>query len=133
LIRDNIQMVIGLSGTALSRALEIRGLDKDAMVQIPVKGTISNFRIDSSKATTKIGALVAQSTKGPEGIVIGTVLDMVNGKEGNVPPPTTNPLPWADQMQSQEQISERDRSPGSKGPMKGMQKEASKLLKGLFR
>jgi hypothetical protein len=139
LAQDNVQMVLGVSGTALSQALDIGGLSKDAMIQIPVKGSVSNAKIDTSKATTKIGAMIAQSSRGPEGLVLGTVLDLVNGKEGKVPPPTTNPLPWAGREISNQQgtVSEREPHrviPGErKDPMKEIQREASNLLKGFFR
>lgn len=137
-LKDNVHMIIGVTGTALSQALNIDGLDKNTMVQIPVRGNISNARIDSSKATTKIGSLIAQSNGGPEGLVFGTILDIANGKEGKVPSPMTSPLPWEGREFSREErlTVETEKNNPSKDradPMKEIQKEASNFLKGLFK
>jgi hypothetical protein len=142
LVKDDVQMVVGITGTALSHALEIEGLDKNAMVQIPLTGTTTNAKINSTKATAKIGALVAQKSGSPEGMIIGTVLGLAKGKEGAIPPPTTNPLPWSRNISAY--TSERDPThrkndqrektgERKRDPIKEIQREASNLLKGFLK
>lgn len=94
LVKDKVRMFIGLTGTAIGEAFNVEGLDEKTIVQIPIKGSIKNAKIDASKASRKIGALIAQKSKSPEGLLVGAVLGLVNGKEDPAPAPTTSPLPW---------------------------------------
>lgn len=80
---------------------------------------------------SRIGALLAQSSGGPEGLVLGTVLDIANGKEPKIPPPTTNPLPWGN-MTVKTQTDDSSSS-SANNPVNDIRKEASKLIKGIFR
>jgi len=141
-VRDRVDMVIGLSGYALNHAFKLQ-LNQDALLQIALKGTTSNASIDKRKATTKIGALVAQSQGSPQGLVIGTVLNIASGglMEDKAPAPTTSPLPWASQLEQQQ----KDGTSKTKGtakekvkqvkdlPLDFMEKGANKLLDKLFK
>lgn len=131
LANDKVNMVLGLSPVALAQSLGISGLPKDYMLQIPIKGSTTNTKIDSAKVMSRIGALLAQSSGGPEGLVLGTVLDIANGKEPKIPPPTTNPLPWGYMTVKMNQ-NESSSSPTT-SPVNEIRKEASKLIKGIFR
>ena len=128
---DKVNMVLGLSPVALAQSLGISGLPKDYMLQIPIKGSTSNTKIDSAKVMSRIGALLAQSSGGPEGLVLGTVLDIANGKEPKIPPPTTDPLPWGHMTVKTKQDDNSSSSTSS--PVNEIRKEASKLIKGIFR
>ncbi|NGX42199.1 MAG: hypothetical protein K940chlam7_00476 [Chlamydiae bacterium] len=142
LVKDSVNMVLGITGRTLAIAFNLDNLDSNIMVQLPIQGSVRNAKIDSSKATTRIGALLAQKEGSPEGLIVGTVLDLANlanGKQGKVPPPTTNPLPWADKLISEESDANHPRRHTEKDskevidPLKGIKKEASKVLKELFR
>lgn len=128
---DKVNMVLGLSPVALAQSLGITGLPKDYMLQVPIKGSTSNTKIDSAKVMSRIGALLAQSSGGPEGLVLGTVLDIANGKEPKIPPPTTDPLPWGNLTVKTRQESSTTSSMMS--PVNEIRKEASNLIKGIFR
>lgn len=93
---DHVDMVIGITGQALSNALHIPQEEKDNMLQLPLKGKLSNVRIDQTKAAARIAALIAKSKPGNEGLILSTVLEIANGKssEPAVPSPTTYPFPW---------------------------------------
>ncbi|MBA3815745.1 MAG: hypothetical protein H0X29_04345 [Parachlamydiaceae bacterium] len=93
---DNVNMVIGLSGAAISKAFNVSGIKKSYVLQLPLSGTMKNTNIDKSKAVARLGALVAQSQGGPYGLV-GTALDLASGgsTEETPPPSTTKPLPWS--------------------------------------
>lgn len=97
LIKEKVNMVIALSGLAISKAFNVHIADKNYFLQLPLKGTMKTATIDKSKATTRISALVAQSHGSPQGFVIGTFLDIASGALGEekAPPPTMKPLPWS--------------------------------------
>lgn len=125
--KDRLDMVLGISPLALAQSLGITGLPKGYMLQVPVKGSSSSTKIDSAKVMSRIGALVAQSSGGPEGLVLGTVLDIANGKEPKIPPPTTNPLPWG------ELTVDVPAKKSSSNPVNEIRNEATKFIKGIFR
>lgn len=95
LARGKVYMTVGMTGQALSNALNLK-LDKDFMMQFPLKGAIGEASIDKRKAATRISALVAQNQGGPPGFLIGTFLKIASGtlRDEKPPAPTTNPLPW---------------------------------------
>lgn len=102
-VKEKIDLRIGLTGKALNQAFGIPGLDKEYMMQIPLKGKMGDASIDKSKAAARISALVAQSKGGSHGLLIGTLLEIAGGglTEEQVPAPTTNPLPWSLTVQEQ--------------------------------
>lgn len=136
--KDSVNMILGIKGEALSRALNLSNVDKETMVQVPIKGSLSNAKVETTKAMTRVWSLVAQNQGGPHGLVLGTVLDIASGKEGKVPPQTTNPLPWdkgTTHSPSQEIADEPSRQTPQfpDNPVKDIKKGAKKLLKGLLR
>lgn len=146
-VKDRVDLVIGLSGYALSHAFNLGPLDPNDFLQIPLRGTTSNASIDKRKATARISALVAQSHGSPQGLVIGTVLNIVSGglTEDRPPAPTTNPLPWTnalpeqsintdEQQENQEPVKERKRKKSKTvNPVKQLEEQAGSLLNDIFR
>lgn len=130
LVEDKVNMVLGLSPAALAQSLGITGLSKDYMLQIPIKGSTTNTKIHSAKVMSRIGALVAQSSGGPEGLVLGTVWDIANGREPKIPKPTTQPFPWGNASISNNPGNQKS---DSINPLNGIRKEAKKLIKDIFR
>lgn len=96
-VKDRVDLRIGITGLALAHALKEDNIPKDAMMQIPLTGTMSDNSIDKTKAAARISALVAQSQGSAHGLLIGAFLDIAGGNlsEEKPPEPTTNPLPWA--------------------------------------
>jgi hypothetical protein len=138
--KDRVDLNIGLTGTALSQALNLKNLESNYMMQLPFSGRIGEASIDKAKATTRISALVAQTQGGPQGVILGTVLDIAGGSlaERTPPEPTTKPLPWetttsntADSGEHQKQ-KEHHKKSDSKDPVKMIEKGASSLIKSLF-
>lgn len=137
--RDSLRFIIGLTPAALQSAFKVKTAPS-YMLQIPVKGSISRPEIDTAKVTTRISALIAQSQGGPQGLVLGTVLDAASGSftEDGPPPPTTNPLPWntaAAGSSNNDSLPEKIVDEPVKiieKPVKELQKGAKKLIKGLF-
>lgn len=92
--KEKVNMIIGVTGTALKNAMKLEELDSNYMLQIPFKGALDNPKLDKKKAIAKISSLIAKR-KGTQGAVIGTFLDIASGgKDNKVPAPTTQPLPW---------------------------------------
>lgn len=149
-VKDKVKLMVGLTGKALTQAFNIQGLENDYILQLPLTGKLGNASIDTATATAKISAIIAQS-QGPQGVVIGAILHIASGGLGEekAPAPTTNPLPWQNQMEgtkaqaeatqgnSQEELSSTS-SPGKKrkkkdhNPMKQVENEANSLLENIF-
>lgn len=110
IIKDKVDLRIGLTGTALSQALNLKNLDKSYMMQLPLKGNMGHAGIDKTKAAARISALVAQNQGGAHGLIIGTFLDIAGGSlsEDKVPPSTTSPLPWEENQTSSETPKQSD-------------------------
>lgn len=100
LIKEKVSMVLGISGLTLRKAFNV-SVQNNYIMQLPFKGKIGEASIDKKKATSRITALVAHS-QGIHGKLIGTFLDLTDGKfnEEKPPEPTTNPLPWEGLLQS---------------------------------
>lgn len=130
LAADKVNMMIGLTGQALVKGFNIQGLGKDYVMQIPFKGTINNAAIDKKKATAKIAALVA-STRGTEGLLIGTAIHIASGglTEEKAPSPTTNPLPWS--LGDDSSTTETSK-PEKTQQMNDVEEKATNLLKKLL-
>lgn len=95
LLKDKVNIIIGLTGEAINKAFNIPDLQKSYILQLPLKGTTTDASIDKRKAVAKLSGLVAQ-TQGATGLVLGTVFQIASGalSEEKTPPPTTKPLPW---------------------------------------
>jgi hypothetical protein len=138
--KDRVNMIIALAGSAISKAFNVPKIANSHLLQLPLKGRLSNPSIDKPRAIARISALVAQSQGGTEGLVLGTVLDIASGglMENAVPPITTNPLPWAAMMEDTQpaDVNQKQQSEGkrtSPNPMDAIEKGASSLLKKIFR
>ena len=128
---EKVNIVVGITGDALNQALEIRQIDDDYMLQLHVKGKLGHTKVDKEHAAVRIGSLLAQSQGGPGGLVIGTLLDIANGlKDSKIPPPTTNPLPWANEKRI---LQSNKRESDNNDTLKKIQEDAKSLLKNLFR
>ncbi|CRX38178.1 hypothetical protein [Estrella lausannensis] len=137
LANERVDMIIGVAADTITRALGILGLKKEFMLQIPFKGPLSNPKIDKTKAAAKISSLVA-SKQGPEGLILGTFIDLASGglMEPDAPPPTTNPLPWSDTLtESEPRESIQNGSDGKQkmiNPAAEIEKGTKKLIRKLF-
>jgi len=98
--KDKVDLMFGITGAALNNALGLK-VDPSEVLQLPFQGKIGEATIDKTNATTRISSLVAQNQGSPQGVIIGTVLDIAGGSFGekDPPKPTTNPLPWQSMMQ----------------------------------
>lgn len=101
LVKDKVDMVLGLPAATLSRAFGIDKLPADYVLTIPIRGSIQNVEIDSGKASAKIAMLLAWQHKdlvgkNPAGAIFGEVLGQLAqlpDKDVKVPP-ARHPFPW---------------------------------------
>lgn len=99
LVSDNVDMVVGVFGSGLARALQLQNLDPNYVLQLPLRGKTSSASIDKTRAVAKIASLRMMETNNQTQALIGGILGLaaaaVSDKEAPVPPPTTQPFPWA--------------------------------------
>jgi len=100
--KDKVDMTLGLSGTAISRAFDIPTIDPEYLVQIPIHGPTQSPKIDTGRATAKITALKMQQHSSNTTALLGGLLEVATsvGERDEPPPvPTTYPFPWTSQLQ----------------------------------
>ncbi|MCH9626252.1 MAG: hypothetical protein S4CHLAM123_14480 [Chlamydiales bacterium] len=96
LINNQVHMTLGIAPSTLEKRFKIKGLSKNELFQVKMRGTTDNLDLDWSAATTRIGFLVAKTAGGQIGSIVGGILEQVVKTLGEEPspPPTTTPFPW---------------------------------------
>lgn len=130
-VDDKVDMVLGLTPQTLKEAFGIKNLPEHYMLHIPLKGTTSDVRINTTKATAKIAALLAwQQTDiagdifgGSAGAIVGELLNNLGTlpDKGSHSPPAKHPFPWEDNK-----VPSAEKKTGS---LKGDEKPLRQLLK----
>lgn len=137
LVKEKVNMVIGITGAAMHNAFRVPGIPKSYILQLPLKGPLNNPSIDKTKAAARISSIVAQTNGGPQGMVLGKVLDLASGglSEGPPPEPTTRPLPWANMLVDPPETSGDAPQTVKKAlePIDEIGKGATNLIKNLFK
>jgi len=103
-VSKKVDMVLGLTASCLKTAFGIKNLPDDYVLQIPMKGPMDNVKINTSKATAKIAALLIWQQKavsgalgkGPAGALLGEFMNKLGPlPDGNSKaPPAKRPFPW---------------------------------------
>lgn len=99
---NKVDMTLGLSGQAISRAFDIATIDPEHLVQIPIHGPTQSPKIDTVRATAKITALKMQQNRSNTTALLGGLLEVATsvGEKDEAPPvPTTYPFPWQGKFQ----------------------------------
>ncbi len=95
---DQIKMTLGIPAHTLAQNFGLKGMNPSHMMQVPIKGTLTNPKINVGKAVARIAAMRAGQSSGESGQILGGIFGMIGGggaiSDGPAPPPTTNPLPW---------------------------------------
>lgn len=121
---------LGLSGYAIAQAFSLEGMEHEKIVlKVPIKGKIDNAKVDTTSVSAQVGSLLAKQQGGPEGILLGAVLDIAHNSltDGKIPSPTTNPLPWS------ELLAKTTEKPEQKAAKSSLNKEIEKGAKGLLK
>lgn len=102
--QNSVDGILGLTAGCLKKAFGIKNLPENYVLQIPLRGTLTDVKLDKGKATTKIGALMIWQQKdaaggmikGPAGKFLGESLNKLGplpGGDQKAPPPK-KPFPW---------------------------------------
>jgi hypothetical protein len=132
-INDFVDMQIGLSAITIAHAFNVQIGNPQQYVAVPLRGPIKDPVLDKATAVATITSLVAQSQAGTPGMILGTVFQIASTgtvSKNEVPPPTTQPLPWEGQIDMDAEVSSYN--PVTE-PVKAVSEGAGKLLKNLFR
>ncbi len=136
-IINQVDMTLGLTSDCLAKAFAIKNLPSDYVLQIPMTGSLSDVKINTTKATAKIAALLAwqQATiaggkaAGPAGQLFGQFMN----KLGSLPlndkdtPPAKKPFPW--EMQQEQNPNKEPRRKDKKTHFKRSDKPLKQIFK----
>lgn len=86
-----------IPGWSLRKLVGVSDIPDSYYLVIPAGGTLPTIKVDFDKVAPRVAGLLARKvvTGGP---IIHGVLDLLSGhakEQENVPPPTTQPFPWA--------------------------------------
>ena len=135
---EYIDMVLGLTASALSRAFGIKNLPGDYVLTIPIKGKSDNVKINSKSATAKIALLLAAQQKSvtdslgknPAGALFGGILQQMGTLPDNgTVPPAKHPFPWEKSKTSFQETSEVEAPRAKKRHFKQNEKPLKQILK----
>ena len=93
LIKDKVKMTLGITAQALNYSFGITNLPKNYVLQIPIRGSLTDIKIDTSQAAYKIAALKAIKIQDN---IFSQIIDLLKQKyddQSNVPAPR-RPFPW---------------------------------------
>ncbi len=103
-VARDVDMILGLTASSLKTAFGINNLPETYVLQIPMRGSLDKVKINTSKATAKIAALllwqqkaVSQSLgKGTAGALLGEFMNKLGTlpDENSKAPPPKKPFPW---------------------------------------
>jgi hypothetical protein len=102
--QSDVDMVLGLTASCLRKAFGVKNLPDNYVLQLPMTGPIGNVKIDTSSATSKIGAVLMWSQKAVSEALdktpFGGLANSLLKKIGPLPdmnssaPPAKHPFPW---------------------------------------
>ena len=94
LIRNQIDMTLGLPADTLHQFFGIAHLPPNYVLKVPVRGTIEDPEFVTGPAIAKIAALVAAGQIPKKGVLGGIAELFSSPKEEKNVPPAKHPFPW---------------------------------------
>lgn len=92
--KDDLNLIVALGGELIEKILDIKGLKKETIIQIPIRGPTENAEIDILGTIAKIGALVIKQKAIAKSSLMSTIFGFIDEKKAKLPPSMTTPLPW---------------------------------------
>lgn len=124
-----LSMTLAIPGYTLRKILGIKDIPNDRYLLIPVRGTLDTPKVDYSTATPRIAALLARK-EGAAGKALGAIIEAAAGPlTTDVPPPNTQPFPWANDPTYRAPPAEKPTTDAKKEAAKKAGKQLKKLLK----
>lgn len=93
LIRDKLDMTLGLPASTLKKAFGIKNLPENYVLKIEVRGKVQSPEINKTSFGVKIGALLAAEQIPKKGIFGGLADIFSKSQDSDVPAPN-RPFPW---------------------------------------
>ncbi len=129
LTTNALRMTLAIPGYSLRKLLGLPDIPDDRYLLIPVRGTLDDAKIDYTAALPRIAALLARK-EGSTGKVLGALIETAAGSlTTDVPPPTTQPYPWASDPTYRFAPAEKPPTDVKKEAAKEAGKQLKKLLK----
>jgi len=94
LIKDQIDMVLGLPADTLQQFFGIKHLPKNYVLQIAIRGSIQEPEIVKGPALAKIAALIAAGQLSKKGLLGNLAKPLFSLPEEKEAPPPQHPFPW---------------------------------------
>jgi len=141
-LKDNVDMVLGLTADCLARAFNIKNLPDDYVLQIPMTGSLRDVKLNTGKATAKVAALLALQQAdlagglagGPTGALFGKFINKLGALPLNdrSTPPAKRPFPWEKNTPAKQEPPQNAPAKKTK-PKKAHFKKGDKPLKQVFK
>lgn len=97
LIKQYVNMILGLTAQSLNEAFGLRGLPKNFVLQIPMTGPIGDVHINKELAATRVALLLAKTSGVTKNAgAFGSIFDVLGefaNDQSSVPAPK-KPFPW---------------------------------------
>jgi len=119
--KDRVEMVLGLTAETLDKIFDVEGLEPDYVLQIPVRGTTADPKVDWGRAGREIAALVAREKLGGQ-LPGGRLLEGILGGSTKPAPPA----PAAPTREQQPQTGSQSAQPPAQGEQKQTTPQPSK-------
>lgn len=106
---DRSNLILAFMPDTMERVFSITVADNDAL-HIPIQGRLSSPNVDFKKTAADLARLRAREEVSGENPLAGALLGAVTGRTtggGNIPPASVTPLPWAEQLRSQDAEEEQ--------------------------
>ncbi|NGX56220.1 MAG: hypothetical protein K1060chlam5_00457 [Candidatus Anoxychlamydiales bacterium] len=103
LINKKMHMNLGVTADALRYSYNVKNLNDDYVLKIPVKGSLDNIKIDPSSAIAKILALKALQSQGGIGSFIQGLITI---KKDDDIPRAKKPFPWSGKVNKKSNSNE---------------------------
>jgi hypothetical protein len=79
---DKLDIILGLPSDTLDKVFDLEDLPEDYILEIPIRGSTANPKVDWSKAAAKIGTLFLKKKIDEEVPGLGTAIDGLFNKSG---------------------------------------------------
>lgn len=111
--KDQADLVLAFMPNTMKRLFSIEVAQNDAL-HIPITGSLTEPQMNFKQAALEIGRLRAQEELAGDNDILGTVLGAaagkLKGKDGRIPSPSVEPLPWQELLNALDQASKQEQS-----------------------
>ncbi|MBF5051172.1 hypothetical protein CLAVI_000810 [Candidatus Clavichlamydia salmonicola] len=101
ILNDKLKLTLGIAPSVLQQRFNLTDLAKKDFFQVKMRGSFNHPELDWTSAYARIGILMARSSGGHLGYVVGSLADQLFSVLGdNAPSQTVPVLPWDKSIES---------------------------------